>query len=258
MVTFSELGKLGRMGNQLFQIAATIGFAVKHERYYEIPAWNYNQYFNGLFNINPNLVIPELSWRWNEPHFHYKEIPPADPKLVNLYGYFQSEKYFEHCKEQIREIFSFRPAFVNAVHRFIAESATGKIPVSVHVRRTDYVGEMAHYYHNLGMDYYIQAMAQFDHSTHHFFVCSDDINWCKENFPKDFPITFSVLNEISDICLMSECKHNIIANSSFSWWGSYLNNNADKIVIAPSKDKWFQAVAGHNVDDLYLSNWKLI
>lgn len=251
-VTFSQLGNLGRMGNGLFQCSVAIGYAKKHGIEYVLPPWKYFDSFVGPFKP---VVLAKQPRAYNEPHFHYADIPKME--YVDLVGYFQAEKYFEHCKEEILSLFQFKPEIVDAAKEFIKANSQGKIPVAVHQRYTDYI-TMGHYYHNLSPEWYMEAMNMFDPTTHHFFVMSDDIALAKTNTVQTVSVTFCGFTEVMDLCIGTLCDHNIIANSSFSWWQQYLNRNPNKIVIAPSKDKWFKPVANHNVDDLYLENWKLL
>ena len=103
------------------------------------------------------------------------------------------------------------------------------------------------------MEYYSQAMKHFPDTN--FIVFSDDIQWCKENF-KGEEFTFIEEDDYIELYLMSMCRHNIIANSSFSWWGSYLNQNEDKIVIAPSK--WFGTDGRLKTENIYGEGWIVI
>ena len=121
---------------------------------------------------------------------------------------------------------------------------------AIHVRRNDYL-KLSEYHYNLETDYYTKIMDMFP--TLHYVCFSDDIKWCKENIPAQDFIGSSW--EI-DFFLMSMMKHQIIANSSFSWWASWLNKNEDKMIFAPPKNKWFGKLKKHLiVDDLYCDNW---
>jgi hypothetical protein len=131
-----------------------------------------------------------------------------------------------------------------------------KDTVSIHIRRTDYLA-LSDYHYNLALDYYHTAIRSFS-DKYTFLIFSDDIDWCVDNLGTYNCVFVSGNEDIIDLFLMSRCKHNIIANSSFSWWASYLNTNPDKRVIAPTKDKWFGPKLNNSVDDLYLKNWELI
>lgn len=246
-VTFSQLGQLGRLGNQLWQIAACAGYSNKYNVPYIIPHWKYAQYFNWEFAQSE--PIPQFQ-RYNEPNFHYNEIPEIPE--IDLYGYFQSDLYFRHCEDIIKNMFQFKPEVLNHVKE-VMKTAHGKPTVSCHIRKTDYL-TMSHYYGNLDANWYKEAMSHFD-DNYHFFVMSDDINWAKSNITFRDNVTFCSGNEIQDLAVGAKCRHNIIANSSFSYWQQYLNTNPDKKVIAPRKELWFLPAAKHSVEDLYQKHW---
>lgn len=238
MVTFSNLGNFGRLGNQLFQIAATIGTANKLGLEAKFPKWEYSDFFES--HINQNLNTSEIKNIHREPGFHYSPIPNWNN--MDLIGYFQSEKYFSHCKEIIRSHFSIKNS------KYTQKKET----CSVHVRRTDYL-RFSEYHPFPGLQYYESAIRIMkERGIKDFIVFSDDIEWCKQNLPG---LNYSEGNSnIEDLDLMSKCGHNIIANSSFSWWGAWLNKNPNKIVIAPSN--WFgPAKRGVITDDLYCPVW---
>ncbi len=140
-----------------------------------------------------------------------------------------------------------------------------KMLVSIHVRRGDYL-KLPENHPVLPISYYIDACQRIQSLISMpltYVIFSDDMGWCRQNFKDDLfkgGIIFADDNApIQDMCLISLCNHNIIANSSFSWWGSYLNKNEDKIVIAPTQDKWYgSAYKDWNLNDLYLPTWILI
>jgi hypothetical protein len=234
-VCFKDLGNYGRLGNQLFQISATIGLAKRNNDSYIFPKWKYEHRFNlkGCFSDNIKFDI-----NYNEPHFNYKEIPYSSN--LNIGGYFQSEKYFNDCSDFIK--LSLRPK------DYVSEIDA----VSIHIRRTDYL-KFNRCYTILGPDYYYKAMQMCP--SNKYYVFSDDINWCKYNFIGDQFVFVEGNDEVTDLNMMSKCKSNIIANSSFSWWAAYLNNNFDKIVIAPKN--WFgpELIKTHSTVDLIPATW---
>jgi hypothetical protein len=174
-------------------------------------------------------------------------------------GYWQAEKYFSKIAEQIREDFSFKPT-IGSKDAILIDQINKVNAVSLHVRRGDYVNNPATATtHGLcSLDYYRKAinyLAQRELQPH-FFVFSDDINWVKSNLEINFPCQYVDHNRgaesFNDMRLMSLCNHNIIANSSFSWWGAWLNQRVDKIVIAPNQ--WF-ADGKVNTMDLRPKSW---
>ena len=126
---------------------------------------------------------------------------------------------------------------------------------SIHVRRGDYLGLNGHH-PVCDLEYYNKSINLFDKNTK-FLVFSDDIKWCQENFKGENFIFISGNRDFIDIWLMSLCQNNIIANSTFSWWGAWLNQNINKKVIAPSK--WFGPLKiNHNTQDLIPEAWEII
>jgi hypothetical protein len=145
-----------------------------------------------------------------------------------LDGYFQSEEYFKSYRGNILKLLDLRTVLPNIDYDF-SDSC------SLHVRRTDYLN-LPKYHLNLNLKYYEEALEKLQPSGK-LYVFSDDISWCKNVFK--FPRMHFIENDsaIEDLYLMSLCSNNIIANSSFSWWGAWLNKNQNKIVVSPST--WF-------------------
>lgn len=166
---------------------------------------------------------------------------------VYLSGYFQSSKYFIGYEGLIKDLFLFPINELDILNKELLLKIKKANTISVHIRRGDYIEDkMTHQFHGCcSVEYYLKAitllMDRYTDSTLVFF--SDDGNWVKEQFenlhyPKIFIDNNSAENSWVDMLLMSSCRHNIIANSSFSWWGAWLNKNLDKTVIAPKK--WFE------------------
>ena len=168
-----------------------------------------------------------------------------NPKNNQYYvGYFQSYKYFDNCRSLILKEFQFSEKHLSENTKDIARKIKDCNSISVHVRRGDYLNGF--YYELLGkvcdMNYYKRAIDIVKSKVldPHFFVFSDDQDFISDNFELGNTdiITFNRGKDSwQDMYLMSICKHNIIANSTFSWWGAWLNNNSKKIVVAP--DRWF-------------------
>ena len=237
----------GRLGTQMFQIAAALGTATRNGTGCKIPILSEeNNTWRTYFTALPELEEtdkPDLVYK--EKGFGYQDIPYVKGELVCLDGYFQSEKYFDHCRRDILAAF-----------QIPYEMLPGAI--GIHVRRGDDLRQRSRPL--CTMDYYRKAVSYFAEKTYQvFIVYSDDIAWCKANF-KGFPqadvhfLFSSNTNEIKDLESMACCEHNIISNSSFSWWGAWLNRNPNKTVIAP--EKWF--VDGNEslrTNDLIPENW---
>jgi len=193
-----------------------------------------------------------------EPHFNYwPELREVDVPSY-LMGYWQSEKYFENFRKNIRSEFSFKEKLDGENLETSARMQSCN-SVSLHVRRGDYVTHTptAKILNVCSIDYYHKAITCIAKqiSSPHFFVFSDDQQWARNNLNIPFPAEYIDRNRgkqsYIDMQLMSFCKHQIIANSSFSWWGAWLNANPDKIVIAPRN--WF--CNGLNDEDLIPPQW---
>jgi Glycosyl transferase family 11 len=196
---------------------------------------------------------------FRERHFHF------DPTLLNasdgvyLDGYWQSEKYFADIADIIRTEFTVRYP-LDSRNKELAELIARTDSVSLHVRRGDYVAnpQTAQYHNVCGLDYYARCLAIIGGQvkTPHLFVFSDDPRWVMENLKFSFPVEFVTHNGpekgYEDMRLMSLCRHNIIANSSFSWWGAWLNGYPDKRVLAPVR--WFNR-QGIDTKDLLPDSW---
>ncbi len=196
-----------------------------------------------------------------EPKFNYWQEIKQSPPNCYLHGYFQSEKYFQDHAPTIREDFSFHLG-INEHNIEVINHIEKVNAVSLHVRRGDYVKDpKAAANHGLcSLDYYRAAIKYVAErvDTPFFFVFSDDPVWVKENLQIDFSCRYIDHNQgaesYNDMRLMSLCKHHIIANSSFSWWGAWLNPRVDKIVIAPKK--WF--ANANDVSDLFPPEWVIL
>jgi len=263
MLAFNHLGRLGRLGNQMFQYASLSGIAVRRGYEFGIPPskfedeWRSHQLFE-VFEL-PNLSKQNIKYLdvgnapvVQERFFYFDEVLLNQcPNDVSLWGFFQSEKYFKHIENNIKEDFTFRNHILEPCK---AIAAGFDNPVSLHVRRTDYLTNSANH-NNLDLDYYEKALEYFENRQ--IIVFSDDPQWCKKQslFSDDtFLITESGDNTI-DLCMMTFCSGHIIANSSFSWWGAWLANSEK--VIAPSK--WFGPNNVHKeTKDLYCDNWNVI
>lgn len=163
----------------------------------------------------------------------------TNPDYYYYDGYFQNEKYFKDYREEILKSFSLKDS-LDEKNQSVLELVKSLNSVSIHVRRGDYVTlSSANKHHGLcSLEYYEKAIAYIAKKVKntHFFLFSDDVKWVVENLKIDYPYTVIDFNQNKshlDMELMKNCKHNIIANSSFSWWAAWLNENPDKIVISP-------------------------
>lgn len=177
-------------------------------------------------------------------------------KIPYYYGYWQSEKYFKDIETKVRKSFSFKLKLISNKNLSLAKTIRGTNSVSIHVRRGDYLMEIG--WDTCNLEYYNKAIKYIEQILPHctFYVFSDDILWCMKNLTNKYNFIYVDWNKGNDswqdMYLMSQCKHNIIANSTFSWWGAWLNNNPQKIVITPSI--WFND-RNPNDCDIIPDNW---
>lgn len=282
---------IGGLGNQLFQYAlgrhlahinnTELKLDISGFEEYKLHAYSLN-HFNIIENIATkkeinsfkkyqrkpgklwfpyNRLIADENRYFQEKQFHF------DPRVLKLAGdvyldgYWQTEKYFREIKDTLlKEIVVKTPLTGRDLE--IANEIEDTNAVMVHIRRGDYVtNSQANIIHGTcGLDYYSEGISIIAKNVAnlHIFVFSDDHEWVKNNIKFEYPTTYVDHNKADknyeDLRLMSLCKHHIIANSSFSWWGAWLSQNPDKIVIGPSE--WFRTKKT-NVDtnDVIPESW---
>jgi hypothetical protein len=211
---------------------------------------NSNSRWNRISN-SPVLMFPYRNYYESLQGFHPELLKL--PQHVYLQGYFQSEQYFLRHESLIRKEFTFKtPA--TGKNAEVLQQILNSNAVSLHVRRGDYVSlpSAAEYHALTGLPYYQRAVEILtaDNLSMNFFVFSDDPEWCRQHL--NLPGTTTIVDwntgkaSYEDLRLMSQCKHHIIANSSFSWWGAWLNPATEKKVIAPKK--WVNDQTQYNAD----------
>ncbi len=278
-IGYNGLGNNGRLGNQMFQYAALRGIAEHRKFDFVFPPphdtvdnYGIHDCFN-LINVTKNNIAFHSSNSYvQEGQFHFnEEIFEKCPDNVNLYGFYQTMKYFEEIEDQIREDFSFKKEILNPCLKMM--DSFEKTPIMLHVRRGDpNLADKRGFkwaYVNLQdqhpvqtIEYYERALAEFDDDVP-VIVFSDSIEWCKEQefFASDrFNLSESTdkhedgaLVPFVDLCLMSLCDGGITANSSLSWWGAFLQKNRTRKLISPVN--WFgPAYAQHDTKDLIPEN----
>ena len=251
---------MGGIGNNMFQVAAAYAYAKRLGNHVGFncaesssPHQHVTTYDNNIFKDVDLYYVFKGGERsqFNENGFHYQDIPDFPDKNVLLYGYFQSEKYFKDCEDDIRDMFMSYEIDMDDETKSILESEN---TCSIHVRRGDYLNSPNHH-PTQSMNYYMKALKKVPKDSV-FLIFSDDIQWCKDNFP-DIPEKFKFIEgnkDYEDLLIMSRCKNNIICNSTFSWWAAWLNKNPNKTTISPST--WFgPAYSNFNTDDIYCEGW---
>jgi hypothetical protein len=225
---------IGRLGNNLFQIAACIGYAKKHN-----VGWGIQKgYIEPGFNVyQVDQFLPHLPShdgihfrRYAESSYDYQEIPFSDQGL-RIVGFWQSLKYFSHCQDEVKKWM--RLPFIEGYSDFCG----------IHARRGDYV-DLDTNFPPVTLEYFQQAIPIMkEKGFTKFFVCSDGVELCVGVLPPAFPdvhFEFSKgKNEWQDLSVFGSCGANIIANSSFSWWGAFLNPTPTKTIISPDNTSWY-------------------
>ena len=267
MIGFNHLGKMGQLGNQMFQYAATKGIAKKIGTDFIIPdhkevvvdalgnklrvelfsAFKLDPHNRGILNVSSDSYVQETKFEFDDGFFN------LDPKNdFSLLGFFQTEKYFKHIESEIREDFAFQDQYVNECADIVDQFDN---PIALHIGRGDFLINSANHA-NLPLGYYEAALQQFDGSRQ-VVIFSDDSKWCKEQplFADDRFIVSEENGPYHDLYLMSKCSDFIIANSTFSWWGAWLANTGK--VVAPVL--WFGPNnADKSTKDLYLEDWVIL
>lgn len=271
---YTSVDIIGGLGNQLFQIAFIMYFVKKSSldrkivlddkkdcgSYQRKTYWN--SLFKDQFELKSRKEIDHLNFfAYHEKRCHgYDEALPYDVSQNIIFkGYFQSFKYIDDnlrdelikCILSNKELVDSAQNAYNSIKSYFGENTLDDDIVSIHVRRTDYI-QYSHCHTNLPMDYYREALKIANKK--YVVVFSDDIQWCKENINNslhDFEkIYFVDLNNVEiEFLLMSMIKHNVIANSTFSLWASFVSSYTNKIIIAPRK--WYAAQGPQSWQEVY-------
>ncbi len=253
----------GGLGNQMFQYAIAKAIAVKNNDTFKLDINAYETYelHNGyrlnVFNITEDIALKKdiedfkgksslinkilNKLNFNQNIYREKERTIFDKEVfykndIYLDGYWQNEKYFIDIRNDILKDFTFKKQNTKVVDSYL-ENINSSNSVSIHVRRGDYskhseigILDISYYKNAIGYIY-----DKIDNPI--FYIFSNDIKWCEDNFNflENKIFINNTKTEIDDMILMRNCKHNIVANSSFSWWSAWLNQNEEKMVIAPKK-----------------------
>lgn len=245
----------GGLGNQMFQIAATASLAISNNDTFGFNfdlCYTPNQgnpskkYINNIFQNIKGYKSYKFESTYYEPFFSYNQIPYSKNLLLN--GYFQSEKYFIENSEHIRKLFKLNP--IESVINSIGLDLLNEEFTSVHIRRGDYLN-FKDFHMSCGLDYYNSAIKKINSGK--FIFLSDDIDWVKNNFKSENYYYSNLTDELDDLTIMTICRNNIISNSSFSWWGAYLNESPNKIVITPKR--WFGTAGPKDTQDIIPNGW---
>ncbi|MGL5779073.1 alpha-1,2-fucosyltransferase [Cetobacterium sp.] len=281
----STIQVVGGLGSQMFAYALYLSLKSKGKNISCDFSWyNYNYQHNGaelnkLFGcIEERNVLYGILLNSNKIYVRILKKILKETKLIKYYenktynydenillnnqsylydnSCWSSYKYFNHIEKEIKKIYKF-PEIKEEKNKKIENLIKNTNSVSIHIRRGDYLendllGNLA------PISYYEKAINYIKQNVKNpkFFIFSNDINWCKENLDlksAEYIDWNKGEKSYRDIQLMSFCKHNIIPNSSFSWWGAWLNDNRDKIVIAP--ERWVNKISDIELKDMNLEGW---
>jgi hypothetical protein len=267
MLSFNRLGNLGRLANQMFQYAAIKGIAKNRNIEWCIPPKEifgmhdslvdksdtnlYDCFILSEFNVslrpNNNSII-ESTFAFDEYLFNNCD------ENTDLIGYFQTEKYFKHIENEIREDFRFKSEIYDSSKEKYDILFPHTKVISLHIRRGDYINNPSHPVQSI--EYYKKSLDLLDKNIP-VLIFSDDPDWCMQQslFESDRFLISETQDTRVDLCLMSLCNYHIIANSSYSWWGSWLSKSEK--TIAPKE--WFSGeLKIKDTKDLYLNDWEVI
>lgn len=266
----------GGLGNQMFQYALGRRLSIEHsapllldlsklkhdkQRTYRLHVYHLETHKiiekNSIVTKTINRLFPKKNCTYKEPHFHFDENV-FKQKTGTFDGYWQSERYFQEIRQVLLEDFTLKAPLRPRVQQW-DDLITNCESVAIHIRRGDYTVLKNKAIHGLvSITWYMRSLQYMQAHLKQpiFFFFSDDMNWVQENFPS-LPDSFYFDAsrrgfEQEELYLMSRCKHQIIANSTFGWWASWLNRHEKKMVIAPNK--WF-ADSHLNTQDLIPASW---
>ena len=254
----------GGLGNLLFEIANAYSFGLRYnlkckfDFNHSLPNQGTkvdNYYDNILKKVQFNNFDKSNFKIIDQKRFEYDKYSYTGGDIC-FNGHFHSYKYFEEYESEIKNLFECPIETKEYILKKYGK-LLDKRTASIHIRRGDYVQFFSKDYIILDKAYYERALDTLSNQFETVFVFSDDIEWCKESFDGGNFVFIENEKDYIDLYLMSMCDHNIISNSSFSWWGAWLNQNKEKIVIAPKQ--WFGPNKDNrNLDDLLINNWVLI
>jgi hypothetical protein len=276
----------GGLGNQMFQFATAYSIAKSKniDLYLDLSWFNRSNIHNGFeldkvfdifkkvsflnndfnftsFKLKEFLNKIDITYQiFKEPHFNYSQNITKLPNHCFLKGYWQSETYFKEYKDEIKKIFSFDKN-LDSVNLKIIDKIYRSNSASLHIRRGDFLLKKNQNHQTNLNNYYSKAIREVSKNYNNlkFFIFSDDPNWVSNNF--EIKTEYEVINNnlgkksYIDMYLMSLCKTNIIANSTFSWWAGWLNENENKNIFAPNN--WFNDKS-INTKDLIPKSWIII
>lgn len=251
---------MGGLGNQMFQIAHTYAQGLKYntkvifkpEAYTPMQAKKPTKYLNNIYAKlsfeNFDYDLSRINCGWD-----FEEITIPSDTNIEFYGYFQSSKNFYNFKNEIKFLFEPSDLFKKLIVQKYPELKKEN-NISLHIRRGDYL-QISKILPPLDISYFDHCINKID-KYENIFVFSDDLNWAKENLKYKNIIFIDNLEDYEELWMISLCRTNIMSNSTFSWWGSFLNTNPNKVTFVP--DTWFGPSGQKNYQDIYETDWTKI
>jgi len=254
---FSTSFLMGGLGNQMFQISHAmcqgwknnIPIIFKCESFTPMQANQPTKYVDNIFRNITFLNFTSQTKRINTP-WEYVDLSFDLESPIEFYGYFQSSKNFYGFGDRLSELFQPTNEFIEKIYRDFSEIKKENT-ISIHIRRGDYLSIGA-ILPTIGKSYIDECLNKIGNYDH-IFIFSDDVNWVKENLNYENSTIVDSLEDYEDLWFISLCKINVMSNSSFSWWGTFLNKNKNKETYAPSI--WFGPNGERNYSDIYENNW---
>jgi hypothetical protein len=249
---------MGGLGNQLFQVANCISQSneknakakFRKNSWTPMQGKNAEFYSNNIFSKLDFVGDIDNLIRVSEKSFSFSELDIPENCNIEFHGYFQSGKYFKNYKNEISHYFSPDSEFVKKITEKYPQIILDNT-VSIHIRRGDYLN-FPHIHPTIDISYINEAIHQIGKYSF-IFVFSDDKEWVLSNLKFDNMIIVEGNEDYEDLWMMSLCKNNIISNSSFSWWASFLNKNPNKKIISPSI--WFGPGGQQDYHDVFEDNF---
>jgi hypothetical protein len=262
----------GRLGNQLFRIGTIIGESYKKNVEYFVPSeWEHCKLFPNLKNIPVSQMKTQISLLHRESKFGYHNIPDTD-KILEIFGYYQSWKFFESYEKEVQDSLLFSEDLVNISKSRLSENS---VKICVHIRWGDVYDRKRNGGHKGVENFHpVMSLEYYEKGINHILSCTkideilvftdntDTKEFIEGKFEKFGPrvIYFDYSDDyITDFITQSLCDHFVIANSTFSWWSSFLGKNPNKIVCCPKESEWFGPSYKHlDTNGLLPDNWMKI
>lgn len=256
MISCYTIGSNGRLGNQMFQLAAVYGIAKKKNTSFSFSPGRLYEAFT-LEGIQPSELSQNQEYLFREPAFSFFEPIFTIPDGTEIHGYFQSERYWQHVKEDIVRAFKVRDEHLQTIPRDLVDFCGDS--TFVHVRRGDYLATNG-FHPTFDEEFYVNAAGEPGKVS----IFSDDVDWCQSLVKKFEERGFETclvsslgLSDIQEFHLMTLCRDAVISNSTFSWWAAYLGPHQKNGKVSAPK-VWFGEIGHKDTQDIYVPGWSKV